>query len=74
MIEFVDSAQNVMGHRYVNIREIRVSVSIVPFQIKTIRKCVKYVNVRESPPIWEFSFVRDVDKLIYNVSNMYSET
>ena len=74
MIEFVDSVENVVGHRYVNIIETGVNVSIVPFQIKTIRNFVKYVNVRESIPTREFSFVRGVDKLIYNASNMYSVT
>ena len=64
MAYIADSVENVVGHRYVNIIETGVNVSIVPFQIKTIRNFVKYVNVRESIPTREFSFVRDVDKLI----------
>ena len=42
MTYLVDSVQNVVGHRYVNIIETGVNVSIVPFQIKTIRNFVKY--------------------------------
>jgi hypothetical protein len=74
MAYIVDSVENVVGHRYVIIIITWVLVSIVPFQIKTIRNFVKYVNVRESIPTREFSFVRGVDKLIYNASNMYSVT
>ena len=74
MAYIADSVENVVGHRYVIIIIIWVLVSIVPFQIKTIRNFVKYVNVRESIPTREFSFVRGVDKLIYNASNMYSVT
>ncbi len=74
MAYIVDSVENVVGHRYVIIIITWVLVSIVPFQIKTKRNFVKYVNVRESIPTREFSFVRGVDKLIYNASNMYSVT